>query len=144
MTTEADGQLDRTATEGTAAYRALRLALLAFGLVMLLLYPISALWPSGWSWHEGAPHESQYFMMIVGIYATLGAFLVHAARNPLAHLSLIWFAIWSSVVHAGVMAVQSFGHEHDHSHLAGDVPGLLLAGIVLAVLVRALPATEPR
>jgi hypothetical protein len=128
-------------TRGAGADLALRLALVVFGLVMLLLYPISALWPSGWSWHDGAPHESQYFMMIVGIYATLGASLVNAARNPRAHLSLIWFTVWSSLVHAGVMAVQSFGHRHDHAHLAGDVLALLLVGIVLAVLVRALPTT---
>jgi len=30
-------------------------------------------------------------MMIVGIYATLGIFLLLASRDPLAHRSLIWF-----------------------------------------------------
>jgi hypothetical protein len=29
--------------------------------------------------------------MILGIYATLGVFLLIASRDPLAHLSLIWF-----------------------------------------------------
>ena len=55
------------------------------------------------------PHESQYFMMIVGVYLTLGVFLLNAARKPQANLSLIWFTVWSSVVHAAIMAVQSFG-----------------------------------
>ena len=41
--------------------------------------------------------------MIVGIYATLGGFLMMAARNPLENLSLIWFTVWSSVVHAAIM-----------------------------------------
>lgn len=119
-----------------SSYQALRLALLVSGGVMLLLYPISVLWPSGWAWHEGAPHESTYFMMIVGVYATLGAFLVNAARNPSAHRSLIWFAACSSLVHAGVMALQSFGRGDHQSHLAGDVPALLLVAVLLSVLAR--------
>jgi hypothetical protein len=35
-------------------------------------------------------------MMILGIYATLGVFLIIASRNPLAHRSLIWFTVWPS------------------------------------------------
>jgi peptidoglycan/LPS O-acetylase OafA/YrhL len=115
----------------------LRMALVAFGLVMLLLYPISAVWPSGWAWHDGAPHDSRYFMMIVGIYATLGAFLINAARDPVAHLSVIWFAVWSSLVHAVIMGVQALGEAHHRGHLWGDVPALLLVTVVLAVLLRA-------
>ena len=115
----------------------LRIALVAVGLVMALLYPISAVWPSGWAWHEGAPHDSRYFMMIVGLYLTLGAFLVNAARNPSLHLSLIWFAVWSSAVHAVIMGVQALGAEDHRGHLWGDVPALLLAAVVLGVLVRA-------
>ena len=45
--------------------------------------------------------------MIVGIYATRGVFLISAAHDPLAHLSLIWFTVWSSVVHSGIMALRS-------------------------------------
>jgi hypothetical protein len=121
----------------TAAHMLLRISLVGFGVVMLLLYPISLFWPSGWAWHGGAPHHSQYFMMIVGVYATLGAFLVNAARNPRAHLTLIWFAVWSSAVHGGVMAVQSVGHGDHREHLLGDVPALLLVAVVLSVLVKA-------
>jgi hypothetical protein len=104
------------------SYRLLRIALVVFGVLMLLLYPIAVVWPSGWAWHHGAPHESQYFMMIVGVYATLGVFL-------------IWFTVWSSVVDAAIMAVQSFGHGH-MGHLWADVPALLLIAVVLAVLVK--------
>jgi hypothetical protein len=115
--------------------RLLQVALAVFGAIMILLYPLALLWPSGWAWHPGAPYQSQYFMMIVGIYATLGAFLLNAARNPRAHSSLIWFTVWSSVVHAAIMAVQSFGHGNHLGHLWGDVPALLLVAIVLGALM---------
>ncbi|WP_156425527.1 MULTISPECIES: DUF6632 domain-containing protein [unclassified Mycobacterium] len=124
-------------------YKALQIALGVFGVVALCLYPLAVLWPSGWAWHAGPPHNSDYFMMIVGLYATLGVFLLLAARNPRAHLSLIWFAVWSSVVHAVIMAVQSVrGGGHHMGHLFGDVPALLLVAIVLAVLVRASGLTR--
>ena len=89
----------------TTGYRLLRVAMVVFGAVMLLLYPLAVVWPSGWAWHHGAPYESQYFLMIVGLYAVLGAFLCAAARRPEANLSLIWFTVCSSVVHAAIMAV---------------------------------------
>lgn len=73
-------------------------------------------------------------MMIVGLYAVLGVFLCAAARRPEANLSLIWFTVCSSVVHAAIMAVQSFGGHHT-GHLWGDVPALLLVAVVLSVLV---------
>lgn len=118
------------------SYRLLQIALVAFGAVMILLYPLAVVWPSGWAWHTGAPHQSDYFMMIVGLYATLGVFLGMAARRPEANVSLIWFTVWSSVVHAAIMAVQSFGSGHHRGHLWGDVPALLLVAVVLAVLAR--------
>jgi FtsH-binding integral membrane protein len=121
----------------TKPYKLLQLALALFGVVALLLYPLSVVWPSGWAWHAGAPYESQYFMMIVGVYATIGVFLLNAARKPEANLSFILFVVWSSLVHAVIMAVQSFGHGHHMGHLWGDVPALLLVAVVLAVLVRA-------
>ena len=121
----------------TKPYKLLQFALALFGVVALLLYPLSVVWPSGWAWHAGAPYESQYFMMIVGVYATIGIFLLNAARRPEANLSFIWFVVWSSLVHAVIMAVQSFGHGHHTGHLAGDVPALLLVAVVLGVLVRA-------
>ena len=123
-------------------YKLLRVALAVFGALMLMLYPLAVVWPSGWAWHHGAPHESQYFMMIVGVYATLGVFLLNAARNPQANLSLIWFTVWSSVVHAVIMAVQSFGDGHI-GHLWGDVPALLIIAIVLAVLVVSAGLKQP-
>lgn len=126
-----------TAIGSPTRHKLLQIALVAVGVAMILLYPLAAVWPSGWAWHPGPPHESNYFMMIVGIYVTLGVFLINAARRPEAHRSLIWFAVWSSVVHAVIMAVQSFGSGHHMGHLWGDVPALLLAAIILAVLMKA-------
>jgi hypothetical protein len=109
----------------------LRIALILVGLIFLFgIYPLMNIWPSGWSW---CTTYSDYPMMIVGIYATLGVFLLVAARNPLEHLSLIWFTVLSSVVHAAIMAIQAFEPGH-HGHLIGDVPALLFVAVLLAVL----------
>jgi len=107
-------------------------ALLLVGLIFIIgIYPLTIIWPSGWSWHTGHSH---YPPMILGIYATLGAFLLAASRNPLAHLSLIWFTVWSSVVHGGIMAVQSLANPEHMGHLWGDVLALFAVGAVLALL----------
>src|SRR3977135_4183720 len=118
-----------------SAYKLLQIALAVFGALCLLLYPLAVVWPSGWAWHAGAPYQSQYFMMIVGLYATLGVFVINAARSPENNLSLIWFVVWSSVVHAAIMAVQSFGGGHHTGHLWGDVLALILVAVVLSTLV---------
>ena len=112
----------------------LRIALLLVGVTFIVgLYTLIVVWPSGWSWHTGSslPH---YLQMILGVYATLGIFLLIASRNPLAHLSLIWFTVWSSVAHAGVMAAQALANPEHRGHLVGDVPILLIVAVVLAFL----------
>ena len=111
----------------------LRIALWVFGLISILgFWPLTQIWPSGWSWHtEG---RSYYLEMIIGIYATLGIFLILAARDPLKNLSLIWFTVWSSLVHGGIMAVQSFDGKHNMGHLYGDVLALFVVAAVLAFL----------
>jgi hypothetical protein len=119
----------------------LRVALVIAGLACLALYPLMVLWPSGWTWHVG---HSDYPMMIVGIYATLGAFLILAARDPIANLSLIWFTVWSSVVHGGIMTFQALTEPGQMGHLAGDVPALFIGAAALAVLAprKGTPALE--
>ncbi len=111
----------------------LKLALRLFGVVFMLVYPLAIVWPAGWQWHGG--EGMYYFQMIVGIYATLGIFLILAAKNPAEHRSLIAFTIWSSVVHAVIMAVQALGDPAETGHLIGDVPALLLVAIVLRLLM---------
>ena len=124
-----------------ARLRYLRIALIVFGLIFTFaIYPLAILWPSGWTWGQGHSH---YRMMIVGVYATLGVFLLIASRDPLRHTSLIWFTVWSSLVHAVIMAAQSFSDSAERGHLVGDVPALLLVAVVLAALTprRALRTT---
>jgi hypothetical protein len=72
--------------------------------------------------------------MIIGLYATLGIFLLLAARDPLKHKSLIWFTVWSSVVHAGIMSYQSFSDQMEKGQLFGDVPALLFVALLLGLL----------
>lgn len=117
--------------EITTRIRYLRIALIIFGLLMLGLYPAMTFWPSGWRW---MPYQPSYEQMIVGIYFTLGVFLLLASIDPLQNLSLIWFTVWSSLVHGGIMLIQSLYYQHEIGHMLGDVPALLLMAIVLAVL----------
>lgn len=112
-----------------AKEKGLKFSLIVFGVIFCLVYPLGYLWPSGWVWHGG---EGVYYLqMIAGIYAVLGIFLIVAAKNPDAHGSLIMFTIVSSVVHAAIMAVQALLDQHEHGHLVGDVPALLLVAVVL-------------
>lgn len=60
----------------------------------------------------------------------LGVFLLIASRNPLRHLSLIWFTVFSSVVPAGIMTVQALNMPSEHGHLFGDVLGLFYVAIL--------------
>ena len=118
-------------------HRLLQIALVMIGGLCCLLYPLAIVWPSGWAWHAGPPEASHYFMMIVGLYVTLGIFLILAARDPHANCSLIVFTIWSSLVHAAIMTVQALGNAMDHGHLIGDVPALVGAAAILGGLLYA-------
>jgi len=118
-------------------------ALVAVGIIFVIgVYPLTILWPAGWIWHSSG--HSDYLQMILGIYATLGVFLILAARRPLENLSLIWFTVFSSFVHGGIMALQASAYPEHRGHLLGDVPALILIAIVLAILtLRAQGAKAP-
>jgi len=117
----------------------LKIALWVFGFIFAFgFYPLTKVWPSGWTWH--ADGRSYYLEMMIGVYATLGLFLIYAARNPLQHSSLIWFTVWSSVVHGGIMTVQSLDGSHI-SHLYADVPALFITAVVLGLLMPRNKAT---
>ncbi len=118
----------------TARIKYLKIACVLTGVFCVVgVYPLTIVWPSGWAWH--AEGQSLYLQMIIGIYATLGVFLILAAKNPLEHLSLLWFAVWSSVVHGGIMAIQALAFPQHIGHLLGDVPVLLIAAVVFAILI---------
>jgi hypothetical protein len=111
----------------------LRTALIVIGLTFIFgLYPLTVVWPSGWAWGQGYSH---YLMMLIGVYVTLGVFLIIASRNPYAHKDIIWFAVWLNVVHGAIMGVQSINDAAERGHLIGDVPALFLIAIILAVLM---------
>ena|SRR5689334_350592 len=118
--------------DGVGRTRYLSIALVVVGLIFVFgIYPLTIIWPSGWAWHTG---QSHYLQMILGIYVTLGVFLLIASRNPLANLSLIWFTVWSSAVHGGIMAVQALSNPQFRGHLWGDVLALFVVAAVLALL----------
>jgi hypothetical protein len=58
--------------------------------------------------------------MMMSLYATLGIFLLLAARNPSANRSLIAFTAWSSFAHAAVMSFQAFRNLIAHGELIGS------------------------
>ena len=111
----------------------LRIVLVVVGIVFIFgVWPLMMLWPAGWQWQ---PNQAEYEQMVLGVYATLGVFLLLASRAPQQHRSLIQFAAWSSVVHAGIMAVQAFRDTAERGHLLGDVPVLAIVGIVLLLML---------
>ena len=89
-------------------------------------------WPDGWGW---TPRQPEYEQMIMGMYATLGVFLIRAAKDPLAHASLIWFTVWSSIVHALIMLAQALADDTEKANLMGGIPALFMVAFVLWFLM---------
>ena len=113
--------------------RTYRIALIATGLTFIFgIGTLMRLWPAGFAW---TPGQGEYELMFVGVYATLGLFLIRASRAPEQHRSLILFTAWSSVVHGLIMAVQAMVDGSERMHLVGDVPALVVIGIVLLTLM---------
>ncbi len=112
--------------------RCLKVVLILVGLIFIFaVYPMMmSLWPSGWRWQ---PNQPEYEQMILGVYATLGVFLLIASRNPLQHRSLIWFTVWSSLAQAGIMMAQALHNPAEHGHLMGDIPALIFVAAALAI-----------
>ena len=76
------------------------------------------------------------------MYATLGVFLVLAARNPSAHRSLIAFTVWSSVAHAAVMALMAIQLPNKRGELLAGVAVTALPAVLLFVLARSSARSE--
>ncbi len=111
--------------------RALKILLWLVGLTFLAgVYPMTmSLWQP----------QSELEQMFLGVYITLGIFVLLAARNPSANRSLIAFTAWSSLVHAAIMAVQAFYIAGERGHLLG---GVALFGIIGAALIMLVPAKQ--
>jgi hypothetical protein len=102
------------------------------GIVCLMVYPLILVWPSGWYWGHAGSH---YLHMILVVYATLGVFLLLAAREPASYRSLLLFTAWSSAAHGALMAFQALFLHDQLGHLAGDVLAMGVLAIGLAVLM---------
>ena len=78
--------------EESARLKYLKIALVLIGAFCVVgVYPLTIYWPSGWAWHTDGP--SLYLQMILGIYATLGVFLI---MEPGILLSIsVSFGSWS-------------------------------------------------
>ena len=117
-------------------YLPARIALVANGLSMIVLYPLNMLVLERASWVWDYPDRNLAMEhMLVAIYVTMGAFLVWAARDPIKALPLIDFVIVSGAIHATTMAFDA-GHMpglSQHLALLSDVMGTYVAPITLAL-----------
>src|SRR5713101_2278101 len=75
----------------------------------------------------------QVALVVLGL-ATLGVFLVLAARNPSAHRSLIAYAVWSSFAHTAVMALMAIQLPTKRGELFAGVAVTGLSALLLFVL----------
>ena len=111
---------------------ALKVVLVLVGLLFLAgVYPLVMM------------NEPAFAQMLISVYATLGIFLLLAARNPSAHRSLIGFTAWSSFAHSAVMAVQALRNVIPRVDLLRAVLPLVIVGVALIVLAPAKPSGEP-
>lgn len=109
--------------------RALKVALMLVGLVFTAtVYPLLAM-----------KLDDQALRMMLSVYATLGIFLLLAARNPVEHRSLIAFTAWSSFAHAGVMGVQLYYKLIERVEGIGII-ALFIIGVALIALAPAKPS----
>ena len=80
--------------------------------------------------------------MFYTILATLGVFLVLAARNPSAYRSLIAYAVWSSFAHTAVMVLMAIQLPTRRGELLAGVAVTGLGALLLFVLARSSARSE--
>jgi hypothetical protein len=80
--------------------------------------------------------------MFYTILATLGVFLVLAARNPSAYRSLIAYAVWSSFAHTAVMALMAIQLPTKRGELLAGVAVTGLSALLLFVFARFAARSE--
>ena len=118
--------------------RALKVVLVLVGLLFLAgVYPVATD-----LWHAN-PSDTGDDMML-GLYVTLGVFLLLAIRDPSSHRSLIAFAAWSSFAHAVVMSALA-SEPKQASERAGFLGGsavLVVIGLALILLAPAKHSAE--
>ncbi|MGA7078608.1 MAG: DUF6632 domain-containing protein [Terriglobales bacterium] len=111
--------------------RALKIVLVLVGLLFsAALYPLMMM-----------VKQDPALAMMMSLYATLGVFLLLAARNPSEHRSLIAFTAWSSFAHATLMAVQASLNLIPRRELMG-VAFFVVIGVALIALAPARQSVE--
>jgi hypothetical protein len=111
--------------------RALKIVLVVVGLLFTAMVYPSVLFVK----------QEPALAMMMSLYATLGIFLIMAARNPSANRSLIGFTAWSSVVHSALMSYQAFRNLVARGELIGSAV-LVVIALALIVLAPAKPSGE--
>ena len=119
----------------------LRERLLTIALVLVGLFFFAAIYPALGGLHNPAESDTGDTMMMA-IYATLGIFLLIAARNPAAHRSLIAFVAWSSFAHAAIMSALGLKIPPERTGFLVGSAILVVIGIVLLALFPAKPAEQ--
>jgi len=119
--------------------RALQVVLVLWGVLSVVanIYPLVTSFLAGLR-----PTEATAVPMFWSVYATLGVFLLLAARNPSAHRSLIAFAAWSSVVHAAVMVLMAIQLPTRRGELLVGVAATALPAVLLFVLAPSSARSE--
>lgn len=126
--------------------RALKVVLVVVGLLFVAtIYPVVTIVVSHWQPHgeDALPDVvAANEAMILSVYATLGVFLLLAARDPAAHRSVIAFAAWSSLAHGALMAVLSIQLRTERAELLASAVALGIVGTLLIALApgKRLPA----
>ena len=117
--------------------RALQVVLVVLGVLTAVanIYPLVTSFLAGLR-----PTAGTTAPMFWTMYATLGVFLVLAARNPSAHRSLIAFAAWSSVAHTAVMVLMAMQLPTRRGELLAGVAATGLSAVLLFVFA---PRKEP-
>jgi uncharacterized protein DUF6632 len=121
-------------------HRWLSIVLLVTGIAFILAPALIIAFPDSWSWE---PRQHEYEQMIQGIYFVLGTFAVAVARAPMPHMSLIWFIAVSNIVHGGIMLVQAMVDPAEHANFHGDIPALIVSGMLIGWLAASVSRTAP-
>ena len=111
--------------------RALRIVMALVGLLFS-----AAIYPAIGGLRNPANSDTGDTMMM-GLYFTLGIFLLIAVRNPTAHRSLIAFTAWSSFAHAAVMSALGFEMPSERTGFIVGSAVLVVIGVVLIALAPA-------
>ena len=122
------------------ANRALRPAVIVWAFFGLAGIPFAVYFDllGGWRW---PPYNAIYDQMMVSVYFALGICAARAVKDPVRHVSFLWFVVVSSVTHGLVMLFHASQDPMHLRHLFGDV-WILAGGASLAWPLLRLSGTD--